>query len=293
MRHSVPCQASPEADYEVSQPETKTDAAHLRPRRPQKRRDRTAEVVRAACRVISRDGSQGLKMEAVAQEAGVSKALVHYYFPTRSQLLAAAYAYAEDRALARARSEIADVSPAARRVERLFELYLDDESTIREEWILWSQLSSGALFDDELMPSVNATYRNWVDWIVALVEQGLSDGSIAPAASAQRTGMALTAVVEGLSSLLLLKLLSRDEALELLSSFLGQLGVSSVASQSASRTEPTPCDRRAQPLVDRLLDTAWHAVDGLESAVPMADSKREAIVRAQQALVDARADGRR
>ena len=49
--------------------------------------DRVVEILDAACRVIARDGWTGLRMDAVAREAGVSKALVHYYFATRKGLL--------------------------------------------------------------------------------------------------------------------------------------------------------------------------------------------------------------
>ncbi len=42
-----------------------------------------------------RDGAHGLRMATVAAEAGVSKALVHYYFSTRQELLRKAFAYAD------------------------------------------------------------------------------------------------------------------------------------------------------------------------------------------------------
>jgi AcrR family transcriptional regulator len=48
--------------------------------------ERVDAILEAACRVVVREGAHGLRMAAVAQEAGVSKALVHYYF-TRRDLL--------------------------------------------------------------------------------------------------------------------------------------------------------------------------------------------------------------
>ncbi len=45
--------------------------------------DRVVEILEAACRVVVREGAHGLRMAAVAAEAGVSKALVHYYFANR------------------------------------------------------------------------------------------------------------------------------------------------------------------------------------------------------------------
>jgi len=54
--------------------------------------DRTADILEAACRVIARDGADGLRMGQVAREAGVSSALIHYYFATRADLLLRAFA---------------------------------------------------------------------------------------------------------------------------------------------------------------------------------------------------------
>src|SRR6476660_8527731 len=53
--------------------------------------DRTADILEAACRVIAREGADGLRMGLVAREAGGSSALIHYYFATRADLLLRAF----------------------------------------------------------------------------------------------------------------------------------------------------------------------------------------------------------
>ena len=57
---------------------------------------RVDEILRAACRVVVAGGASDLRIGSVAQEAGVSRTLVHYYFTTRQELLRATFAYAED-----------------------------------------------------------------------------------------------------------------------------------------------------------------------------------------------------
>jgi len=89
--------------------------------------DRTIAIVQAACRVVAREGTHGLRMEAVAREAGVSKALVHYYFATRRELLRAAFAYVDDRWRARVADELVLAATGADRLERFLLLYVDDE----------------------------------------------------------------------------------------------------------------------------------------------------------------------
>src|SRR5712691_1090472 len=59
--------------------------------------ERVASILAAACRVVVREGAHGLRMATVAEEAGVSKALVHYYFSTRQELLRNAFAWSEER----------------------------------------------------------------------------------------------------------------------------------------------------------------------------------------------------
>ena len=104
--------------------------------------DRRTEILEATCRVIARDGAYGLRMADVAREAGVSNALVHYYVPTRQELLAEAFDFANDRA----ELELQDrLDPGASAVERLaaaLTLEFEDGHVVRESWALWNELWS-------------------------------------------------------------------------------------------------------------------------------------------------------
>ena len=44
-------------------------------------------ILDAACRAIARTGAAAVRVSDVAREAGVSTALVHYYFPSRRRSL--------------------------------------------------------------------------------------------------------------------------------------------------------------------------------------------------------------
>src|SRR4051794_8971642 len=60
--------------------------------------DRKTEILEATCRVIAREGVDGLRMGTVAREAGVSSALLHYYFDSRADLLMQAFEHADIKA---------------------------------------------------------------------------------------------------------------------------------------------------------------------------------------------------
>src|SRR4051812_3372309 len=50
--------------------------------------DARARIVRAGVRCVTREGVSGASMAAIAVEAGVSKALLHYHYHDRATLLA-------------------------------------------------------------------------------------------------------------------------------------------------------------------------------------------------------------
>jgi AcrR family transcriptional regulator len=183
--------------------------------------DRTTDLLDAACRVVAKSGAHGLRMNHVAREAGVSNALLHYYFETRAELLARAFAYAEDRVYAHAEVELGGLGTAAARLRRFLHLYVEDDVVFQENWVLWNEMWSSSLFDPDMRPAIEETYRRWIAFIVDLVEQGRSDGSIPAGVDPEEAGARLAAVVDGIGSQLLLGLLRRERAAALIEQSIG------------------------------------------------------------------------
>jgi AcrR family transcriptional regulator len=183
--------------------------------------DRTTDLLDAACRVVAKSGAHGLRMNHVAREAGVSNALLHYYFETRAELLARAFAYAEDRVYAHAEVELGGLGTAAEQLRRFLHLYVEDDVVFQENWVLWNEMWSSSLFDPDMRPAIEETYRRWIAFIVELVEQGRSDGSIPAGVDPEEAGARLAAVVDGIGSQLLLGLLRRERAAALIEQSIG------------------------------------------------------------------------
>jgi AcrR family transcriptional regulator len=162
---------------------------------------RVASILEAACRVIVRDGAHGLRMASVAGEAGVSKALVHYYFSTRQELLRSALVFAEERREQAISSELADLATGRERLERVLLATLDAQSPFREQRALWNEVWSTLRFDDDLRPVVDRYYRAWLDHVVQLVRDGQADGSISSEIDARDTGWCLAAAADGFDSM--------------------------------------------------------------------------------------------
>src|SRR5262245_26549602 len=151
-------------------------------------------------------------MTSVAEEAGVSKALLHYYFSTRQVLLRSAFAYSEERLTGAVERELAAVETGAARLERVLLVSVDTETPFGQQRALWNEVWSSLRLDDELRPFVDGSYRAWIDRLVGLIEQGRADGSISKSVDAADSGWRLSAVTDGVDSMLYLGLIDRHRA---------------------------------------------------------------------------------
>lgn len=173
---------------------------------------RVGEILDATCRVIARDGAHGLHMKAVADEAGVSKALVHYYFATRQELLRRAFVHAETQLDRVVDEQLGMLGTGAARLERALLISVEADSAFGERRALWNEVWSSVGFDDELRPLMRSWHEAWLARLVSLVEDGVADGSIPPSVDPKAAAWRLGATADGVDSLLYLEIVDRDGA---------------------------------------------------------------------------------
>lgn len=248
--------------------------------------ERTEQLLVAACRVLTRGGSRGLSLKDVAEEANVSKTLIHYYFSSRDDLLVKAYEFADRRGRERVRQLLPERGTAVERLARLLSLYLGDESDINQDWVLWTELSAAAIFEPDLRPVMNRSFQRWSEWIESLVRDAVLEGSLEAETDTRATALRLIALVEGLGSLLVRELIGHAAALAALDTVLAQeLGFADSTSDPAAGDHVRP----SSTYLRHLAAVTRQAVEGLDL---VADSSEEtAALRAVEALID-RAAGR-
>lgn len=156
------------------------------------RPDRRTEILDAATRIILRDGIDGIRSAAVAQEAGVSAALPHYYFPTLDDLIHATFAHVR----AGGGPPTAD-APAARLHALLAGAFAGDDAAVDRGWMLRTEFHRHAAFDPALRAQVVAAEESWIGEIRDAV-RGLQEDGDAPAADAERIAQRLASLVVGL-----------------------------------------------------------------------------------------------
>jgi AcrR family transcriptional regulator len=119
-----------------------------RPKQTQKRR---TQMLEAAAEVIGERGLCDTRIADIAERAGLSPALVVYYFGSKEKVLTEALAYAEDLFYIEAFRELTGIEGASEKLVRLIELACPavERSETDEYWALWVELWSRALRNDE------------------------------------------------------------------------------------------------------------------------------------------------
>lgn len=178
--------------------------------------DRRSEILEAACHVIGRSGVHELRVEDVAKEVGISPALVYYYFDTRADLLSRAFEHADARSMTNTLAKLDLDAPAVEQLEQILILELDDAPAVRDNWVIWSEMTAGAFFDDDLKAAVRKWSGHWIkiiaDLIVKAQEEGSLPGGIDVDAAAQR----LTGIVDSLGGRVLVGVMDRERATEIM-----------------------------------------------------------------------------
>src|SRR5215472_18850970 len=100
---------------------------------------RRAQMLHAALEDISARGYADTRIADVADRAGVSPALVIYYFKTKDQLLTEAIRYYEDTWYSVGQSRMADLPSAAARIEEIVAMTVLPEADPEpaSSWQLW------------------------------------------------------------------------------------------------------------------------------------------------------------
>ncbi|MFC7449364.1 TetR/AcrR family transcriptional regulator [Rhodococcus daqingensis] len=174
-----------------------------------KRRD---AILRTSATAIAQHGVGGLRVNDVAEVAGVSSGLLYYHFKDRDGLLDAALNYINDRARGyRSEGNRSTDSARGRLVHSLLG-EIQDRPEVIENSLAWNELRASAVHEERLREPLARTTAAWVDDIADAVSQAQLAGEISPSIDPHRVAVTMTALVEGLSGRWLCQEISTEDA---------------------------------------------------------------------------------
>ncbi len=161
---------------------------------------RRAQMLRATLEVISERGYGETRIADVAERAGVSPALVIYYFKTKDQLLTDAIRYYEDAWYAAGQARTASLPTAAARLEELVALsclHISD-SEPGGRWQIWLDFWARAARNEAVGGVRRKSGERWREAIALLVRDGQEAGEFRDIDAAS-FAVYLSALLDGLT----------------------------------------------------------------------------------------------
>jgi len=158
---------------------------------------RRIQMLRAATELICERGFSETRISDVAKRAGVSSALVIYYFGTRDRLLVDALRYSEEAFYEAAEAMLAEVSSVRERISLLIEWTCipSRDGEIPGAWGLWFDLWVQAFRHEEVKAGRVERDARWRRMIVDAIESDDVQGKIDPSMFA----LEFAALLDGLS----------------------------------------------------------------------------------------------
>jgi AcrR family transcriptional regulator len=152
---------------------------------------RREQILAATLRLVARDGFARVTLRDVAAEVGVVHGLIRHYFPTREQLVAAAF----DAAVL---AELEGDEEVAERVEPVEALADWLTSTPREHYFVWIDAWSEAPRNPELHAALTRHHRDCERRLARIIER-LDEARLGTSADPASDARMLTALVDGIA----------------------------------------------------------------------------------------------
>jgi AcrR family transcriptional regulator len=158
---------------------------------------RRIQMLRAAAELICERGFSETRISDVAKRAGVSSALVIYYFGTRDRLLVDALRYSEESFYEAAERMLSEVPSLRDRLSLLIQWTCvpEAENEIPGAWGLWFDLWAQAFRHDEVKAGRVELDARWRRMIVDAVESAELESDV----DARMFALEFSALLDGLS----------------------------------------------------------------------------------------------
>jgi AcrR family transcriptional regulator len=148
----------------------------VRVERSRKGELRAQEVIEAAMRCLGRDGYAGTSLQRVADEAGVSKRNVIYYYGCRERLFDEVVRYVGGRLIARVAEAVAGLEEPADIVSRGFDQLWGGLTTDRPLLVAWFGLRTEAITNPALRETAAWMGDGFRRLLSGLIDDALSRG---------------------------------------------------------------------------------------------------------------------
>ncbi len=154
-------------------------------------------ITSAACRAFAERGVAATRVADIAREAGVSSAIIHYYFRSKDQVLLAALRWVSGRQAEQERVILAGEPDHMARVRTLVEMAVPRRQVLRDEYRLWLEMYLVGRHQPALLQECAVLSDRWRTFIERIIVEGTAAGIFHPVAPAAEIAHRLVNLFDG------------------------------------------------------------------------------------------------
>ena len=160
-------------------------------------------LIRAAFDIIAQKGFEGLRTREVASRGNVNIATLHYYFPSKEDLIRGVAAFLTEEFERNGRLG-PPANTALERVQREFVEIVETANTDPSTYIVMIELSNRAHRDPSVRQVVQEIQKNWQAFLESVLERGVAAGEFPPDLNVKVTAWTLRTLLLGTVNQILL-----------------------------------------------------------------------------------------
>jgi AcrR family transcriptional regulator len=155
------------------------------------------KILETAWELIAERGYHRVRIADIAEACGTSTASIHYYFPTKDDVLTEALRRNVKLAFDRQVAELHTIADAHQRLVRLVELQLPSAGLLRQEWSVWLQVWNESALNPKFRSLYWDSYDRWIRTIAMTIRSGQEQG-VFREQNPEHATVQLTALIDGL-----------------------------------------------------------------------------------------------
>ncbi|TFV63968.1 TetR family transcriptional regulator [Geodermatophilus sp. DF01-2] len=166
--------------------------------RPSAEAERRQQILTATCKVVADQGFRSLRVADVAAAIGSSTGTVHYYFPTKRDLLHAAFEFNFRNSLERRKVILHGDGDPVTKLRAFVDSYVPEGPETVQAWRVWAELWVEAIQEPDLQVLNDAVYGDWRSIVASIIRDGHDQGLIVRADPVVQANM-LIGLIDGLA----------------------------------------------------------------------------------------------
>ena len=142
--------------------------------------DTETAIFQAALTVFARKGKDGARMQEIADEAGINKALLHYYYRSKDGLYRSVFRAVMQHFLESVEEAIAQEGPFREVLKNVIAGYIDEHRKHPEVARMWMQenLNGAPIAREFLLGQIDRGRTTTAERVMQRIQRAIDDGEI-------------------------------------------------------------------------------------------------------------------